>query len=396
MRIAFCYGNVVPARGGCETYIVDLARRLVADGQEVHLLACTWDDAALPQEIHVHRLPEPRGPRFLRPWRFSTLCRQALAECRHDVSIGFDKVLGPDILYPQGGLQAASASHNANKFASRLTRGLAWLSKQIDPAHRSFAHLERKAYNGTKPPVIVVASEFVRSHFQHYLGIPADLVRVVPNAIHPERLSAVDRPRRRLDFRQRFGIGPAETVGMFCAMNYRLKGIEPLLYAVRRLVSLPQHQPAASNFRLLVIGDPRYQRWENLAKRLGIAAHLSFAGHCADIRNGYFAADFVVQPSFYDPCSLVVLEALACSLPVISSRTTGASEFLKPPREGYVVTDPHDCEQLAWCMGQLLDPQRRAACGKAALETARRWTFEDHYTAMRDIFHLAAQQRRAA
>jgi UDP-glucose:(heptosyl)LPS alpha-1,3-glucosyltransferase len=392
MRIALCYGHVVPARGGCETYIVDLAHRLAADGQEVHLFACTWDQAALPQSIHVHRLPEPRGPRFLRPWKFSALCRQALAECDHDVSIGFDKVLGPDILYPQGGLQAASAVHNANKFGSRLARGLAWLSKQIDPAHRSFMFLERKAYRGAKAPLIVVASEFVRSHFQAYLGIPKDRVHVVPNAIHPQRLTAVDRPRRRQEFRQQLGIRPNETVAMFCAMNYRLKGLEPLLHAVRRLVS----QPEASDFRLLVIGNPRYQRWENLAKRLGVARHVTFAGHCADIRNAYFAADFLVQPSFYDPCSLVVLEALACSLPVISSSSTGASEFLHPPREGYVITDPHDSKQLAWCMGQLLDPQRRAACGKAALEASRRWTFEDHYKAMRDIFHLASQQKRAA
>ncbi len=30
MDIAFCYENVLPVRGGCETYIASLARRLVA------------------------------------------------------------------------------------------------------------------------------------------------------------------------------------------------------------------------------------------------------------------------------------------------------------------------------------------------------------------------------
>ena len=64
MKIAFCYDQVFPARGGCGTYITDLARRLVADGHEVHLYACRWDSDALPPELHYHALPQPRGP----PW----------------------------------------------------------------------------------------------------------------------------------------------------------------------------------------------------------------------------------------------------------------------------------------------------------------------------------------
>src|SRR5206468_13025700 len=87
MNIAFCYESVLPARGGCETYIADLARRLLADRHEVHLYACRWDDRALPQGIRYHALPAPRGPRFLRPWRFAAACERAPADGTHDVSL---------------------------------------------------------------------------------------------------------------------------------------------------------------------------------------------------------------------------------------------------------------------------------------------------------------------
>ena len=70
MDIAFCYESVLPARGGAETYIGDLARRLARDGHAVHLYACRWDAASLPASTHFHRLDVPSGPRFLRPWRF--------------------------------------------------------------------------------------------------------------------------------------------------------------------------------------------------------------------------------------------------------------------------------------------------------------------------------------
>ena len=109
MDIALCYESVLPARGGAETYIADLARRLARDGHAVHLYASRWEAAALPPATHFHRLDVPSGPRFLRPWRFGAACERALAHNAHDVSIGFDKTWGQDVLYPQGGLHAASA-----------------------------------------------------------------------------------------------------------------------------------------------------------------------------------------------------------------------------------------------------------------------------------------------
>src|SRR5690348_1362472 len=79
MNIAFCYESVLPRRGGCETYIAGLARRLVADGHDVHLYARRWDGSALPAGLHIHRVLVPRVPRFLRPWFFGAACRRALA-----------------------------------------------------------------------------------------------------------------------------------------------------------------------------------------------------------------------------------------------------------------------------------------------------------------------------
>ena len=71
MDIALCYESVLPARGGAETYIGDLARRLARDGHAVHLFAADWDASALPATIIYHKLPKPTGPRFVRPWRFA-------------------------------------------------------------------------------------------------------------------------------------------------------------------------------------------------------------------------------------------------------------------------------------------------------------------------------------
>ncbi|HKI30498.1 MAG TPA: glycosyltransferase family 4 protein [Gemmataceae bacterium] len=389
MNIAFCYENVLPSRGGCETYIADLARRLVADGHEVHLYACRWDATALPPAVQYHGLAVPSGPRFLRPWRFGRACERALRGANHDVSLGFDKTWGQDVLYPQGGLHAASAAHNLHKHRNPVARRLAGVVRALDVAHWSFTLLERKQYLGARRPLIVVNSRMVREHFERFLGVPPQALRVVRSSIDPDRFLEHDRPRRRVEWRERWGIQREETVALFAAMNYRLKGLEPLLHAVSLL-------PAAPPFRLLVLGHPKTGAYERLARRLGITHRVTFGGYCADMRNGYFAADFLVHPTFYDPCSLVVLEALACGLPVVTTRCNGAAELLSPPHEGYVIADPHEHDRLAEAMAQLLDPARRAGCAQAARKAAAAWTFEEHYRDLLQVFAEAAARKRAA
>src|SRR6266851_3483501 len=180
MNLALCYENVLPSRGGCETYIADLSRRLAADGHEIHLYACQWDVESLPREMHYHRLPTPAGPRFLRPWRFSTSCIAALEDNSHHVSIGFDKTWGQDVLYPQGGLHLATAVHNLYKHRGRGARVVAALAKWLDHA----------------------------------------AIRVVRSAIDPARFAEQGRPRRRLEWREHWGIDGRETIALFVAMNY--------------------------------------------------------------------------------------------------------------------------------------------------------------------------------
>ena len=354
MNIAFCYESVLPARGGCETYIAGLARRLAADGHEVHLYACRWDEAALSDRIHTHAVTLARSPRFLRPWAFSRACARALSESEHQVSVGFDKIMGMDVLYPQGGLHVATARHNLLKYRSRLTRAALRVLKVFDPAHLSYCALEKRQYLGAKRPLVIAISEMVRGHMREDYGVPEEDLRVVRLATDAGRFDECDRPKRRHEWRQTWGIEPDKTVALFAGMNYRLKGLEPLLHAVRLMSGQP-------NFRLLVAGNRKTGEYERLAQKLGIADRVRFVGYCPDMRNCYFASDFFVHPTFYDPCSHVVLEAMACGLPVITTRYNGASEFMHPPREGLVLDDPHDHAHLAGCLTQLLDPARRNA-----------------------------------
>jgi UDP-glucose:(heptosyl)LPS alpha-1,3-glucosyltransferase len=389
MDIALCYESVLPARGGAETYLGDFARRLATDGHAVHLYACRWDAASLPSSTVFHKLDVPPGSRAGRPWRFAAACEEVLRGADHDVTVGFDKTWGQDVLYPQGGLHIASRHHNRLKHPTRLGRWLADAGKWLDPAGRSFAALERRQYLGERRPVIVANSRMVAGHFARFYGLGPDAVRVVHSAIDPLRFVAEDRPRRRQAERDAWGVAPDEPAGLFVAMNYRLKGLAPLIRAAAAV-------PAGRRFRIAVVGNPKVGGYDRLARRLGVADRFRFLGHRPDPRDAYFAADFLVHPTFYDPCSLVALEALACGLPVVTSRFNGASELYPTPDAGRVVADPHDAAELAAAITGMLDPAYRRTASQAARKAAAAWTFEHHYRALLAVFAEVRAAKRAA
>jgi UDP-glucose:(heptosyl)LPS alpha-1,3-glucosyltransferase len=388
MNLALCYESVAPARGGCETYIADLIRRLVADRHEVHLYGYERDARALPEAVIFHALMLKLAPRFLRPWRFARACELALRRQDHDVVVGFVKTWRQDVILPQGGLHAASARGNLRKFRNPLVRGLVRLARWVNPTHWSYKLLERRQYAGKEHPLVIAASRMVQDDFRRFFRLDADRVQVIPNAIDPKRFVERDRLKLRAELREHLEIMPEDALGLFVGHNYRLKGLGPLLHAVKAMRPRP--------FRLLVCGSRKTAAYERLARQLGIARQVRFLGYCGDVRQAFFASDFLVHPTFYDPCSLVVLEALACGLPVITSRFNGASELLNPPEDGLVLDDPHDAPALARAIERLCDPRVRSECSQAARLAAARWTFEDHYRAVLGVLEEAARRRQAA
>jgi UDP-glucose:(heptosyl)LPS alpha-1,3-glucosyltransferase len=83
----------------------------------------------------------------------------------------------------------------------------------------------------------------------------------------------------------------------------------------------------------------------------------------------YAAGDIYVHPTFYDSCSLTVLEALASGLPAITSRFNGAADAILSDAGGKVIQNPADAEDLARSIAHFFDEDRR----REARTVVRQW-----------------------
>ena len=125
---------------------------------------------------------------------------------------------------------------------------------------------------------------------------------------------------------------------------------------------------------------------------MGLRERVRFLGRRNDLPALYRAADVLVLPTRHDPCSLVLLEALACGLPAISTRQNGATEIMTHGQHGYILQGPRDPE-LGVCLLSMADPERRATMRAACLALRPALSWERHLQTLLEIYQGC--QRRA-
>ncbi|MFD0684268.1 glycosyltransferase [Actinomadura fibrosa] len=149
-------------------------------------------------------------------------------------------------------------------------------------------------------------------------GVPPDRITVIPNGIDAAAF-AFD-PARRAAARLRYGIGRDE----------RIAGAVGRLVPTKRFDLLVEAVAGLAGMRLLLVGDgPARVPLERLARDLGAADRVIFAGATDDVPGVLAAMDVFAAPSTQETFGLGVLEALAAGLPVLYT-TCPALDDLPP------------------------------------------------------------------
>ncbi len=331
--------------GGAHKAILALARALAAAGRPVRILAQSgegsWDGIRVEEgcfPLVGKRNPEERVISFFA------------------AASPF-----PDLYYPHGGSWKSWERQN-RICAEGAYRWLQAVRVKLSPKQRAGARDEAQILLGSRSPEVVAISKGVADAIANDYGVPRGRIHLVYNGVDTEMYRPDNALRERV--RRERGWDRA-FVCLFAAHNFRLKGLANAVTAAGIL-------GARREVRWIIAGKDKPGRYAALARRLGCGERLEFLGAVGDLRPLYAAADLLVQPTFYDPCSLTSLEALACGLPVLTSRWNGVSEILREAGGGRVVDDPRDAAGLAAAVEEMAadgpEAQARRRTARAAAE----------------------------
>jgi UDP-glucose:(heptosyl)LPS alpha-1,3-glucosyltransferase len=326
MRIAFVIDGFDRAKGGAEKWIALVLEELSSKGHEVDLCAMRWA-GGLPAGVRAVRIRVPPLPRPFRDLAFSRRAAALIARLEPDVAVSLRHVPAADVVLALGGLHRDALRANA------LAKGgpAGTLLRSLSLKHLVLLRLERDLFLGQDPRLVIVPSRPVLESIRRAYPRSRARVEVIPHGVDTDRIRPADEAAR-VSLRAKLGLAEGDIAALFVSHNFRLKGLHQLIEAWREL---------GPPFRLRVLGRDRPPR--SAAGARGI----EFVGDRKDVIEHLQAADLLVHPTFHDPFPLAVVEALACGLPVVTTRANGVASLMTDGVEGFVIDDARDTRALA-------------------------------------------------
>ncbi len=230
------------------------------------------------------------------------------------------------------------------------------------------AYWEKQAFRQSK--IIITVSEKVAQELVN-IGVPRSQIRVIVNGVDLQEFAPGVSSRTVL------GLPENVTLALFAGdIRISRKNLDTVLHA---LVKVPE-------LHLAVVGGTQDSPYPAMAKALNISERVHFLGYRHDMPQIHRTSDLFVFPSRYEPFGLVVIEAMASGLPVITSTTTGAADLLNSDC-GIVLDNCNDVEALGDALGLLnSDRSLRQKMGQVARTIAEQHSWSTMAQTYLDIF----------
>ncbi len=351
MRIVHFITEVRFAAGGPARATVDLCAQMARRGHDVTLL--TFDDSDVPE----WRNPAPSAPRVvrLRSGQFLTLARSARPEARAILR-------GADALHLHGmwepaNIQLAGIARRLRVPYFISVRGMLddWSLQQRPFKKKIYLAAVGNRWLKHAAAIHVTADA---EHRQASRRSPNPRLIIIPNLLDLGPYRDLPGPGRARD---RFRITGAPPLLLFLSRLHPGKHAEVVIQAARLL------KDRGVDTRVIIAGsgDEAHTAWlKTLAADLLPPGAVDFPGMVAGVDKVslYQAADLFVLPTAQENFGFVLVEALACRLPVVTTR--GAGIWPELERSGGAVITGFDAPAFADAIAPLLaDPTRRARMG---------------------------------
>lgn len=324
--------------GGMEAVVARLGQALAARGLDVGF-TLTVDEGDFAVQLRnagfeVCLVPQPHR---LASVRVGTL--QARLASRQ-----------PDIVHVHSGvwLRAARAAARA-----KVGRVLHTIHGLLNHEPWQGPILKRIAMHYTDE--VVAVSPSLADYLCDRVGIDRARVQVIANGVDTARFRPVTR---QCGLREAFGI-PAHAIVVGTVAR-----LDPIKNQALILDALPKLLASGGDYHVLIVGDGHErQSLGERAEALGITSRVHFAGVQLADATLYAELDIFALPSILEGTSISLLEAMACSIPVVATDVGGTTSVLERyPYPGLI--RPQDVDGFVdACFAVERDSQSRSAAG---------------------------------
>ena len=342
--------------GGAERFIARALDALSSDALELNVITRQWQGDTHP-DWHIHLCNPKKYGRISRESGFAKAARACWQENHFDIVQSHERIAGCDIFRAGDGVHRRWLLQRQKILPRWKGR---WLF--YDRYHRYVMNAEQQMYADPALKQVICNSQMVKKEIIADFGLSADKISVIYNAIdHNVFVPATNSQKQRV--KTQYNIPQDKPCFIYVGSGFERKGLAAAISAIANTSSI-----------LLVVGSDKNQpKYEQLATQLGCRQRIFFLGMQKKTLDFYQIADTLLLPTLYDPFPNVILEALSCGLPVITSTSCGGAEFIQNGKNGFVC-DALDIPALTEAIVQIPTNSAWSEMSQVARETILPYT----------------------
>jgi len=354
--------------GGMQKYIASLSEHLVRQGLQVEILVSSTDRVQqIVSKEHkgiTYTFLSPFIPGGLFPFWYSYHVFSKRA-ADYLTSIDFDLLHSfgfPAFFYL---LRARRKPVVVQPFGSESfkTRSLEKLANYV-------MWYPQSRYSMHRAEAIASEGEAQSKEIAQIYGVNKDKIFLLPDGVDiGEIRGCLESSKLR---REDLGLREDELVLINVNRLEENKGVRYLIEA------LPQIKKAVGQVRLIIVGAGSQE--ENLKSQIDSLGLSGTVLHFKNVEDGllfnYFKlADISVTPTLFEGLPIVLLEAMACGLPVITTDITDNSQVVKNGKNGYLVP-PGDSKAIGEAVISIWQRKEMARMGENSLKMVEAYDWE--------------------
>lgn len=371
MKIALVVHDYHKA-GGHSRYVAELAERFARE-HDVHVFA-NHVEGDQPTNVHFHHVPA---------WRAS-----ALTTILTFVLPATLKLTGQfDIIHAQGlccwcadVVTAHICQEGWFTAQAAYQGGLSWRQRLFRVL---VGRMERWTFQPGHSSHVIAISEAVRRDLRRYYGRTQN-VSVIHHGVDIARFHPEQRIRYRADIRAQWGLTDADFVALY--VGDLQKGATTAIETIARV----------EHARLAFVSRSQTDSYRQRAATLNLGDRVIFHPPTDEIERIYAAADVLLFPTFYDAFGMVITEAMAMGLPVITNRAAGAAELIVHEQNGLIIEKADDAASFSVALRRLMmDASLRERLGANARRTVEALTWDHVAEHTMAVYRRAHEQKQS-
>lgn len=343
-----------PTYGGSGVVASELGMALAERGHEVHFISyqAPFRVNRLHENVQFHEVEVTSYPLFRYPPYALALATKLLEVVRsHGV-----RVLHVHYAIPHA-ISAVLTRQMCGDCGIRVITTLHGTDITLVGSDHSFHEITK--YGIETSDGVTAVSRYLAEETTRSLGVTRD-IRVIPNFID---LDVYSPGRRRPELRRRYANDDERL--LVHISNFR--PVKRVLDAVRVFHRVAEKMPA----RMLFVGTgPDCSAAEDEVEKLGLKDRVTFTGAVDGVHELLACSDLMLLPSEVESFGLAALEAMACGVPVVSTRTGGLPEVVEHGVSGYLGDVGDVAGQAGAALEILADGAGYARMAEAARERA--------------------------